>query len=822
MGVIRVNIAGNLYGNADLVGGSNAFADNSDSTYANIDTAALFTSQGRAEGKCTLWTSTVPAGRTIVAIRPVHRFGQPNTSYRGWPWTYIKTPQGTYYTAAQIMAPDGYQPGVYRTQYGNWYTRNATPWTVEQIEDLALVSTVVDSQYQSGSNRQFRLTELYLEVAYSEPLIAPSSVQPGGTIATSNPELSVVLPAPQGGQMVRAIFEVARDTGFTNDKRTFTTGLSADTAAGARVRYTDPVDLGPGTWYIRAKGRDIVGTETAFTSTTSFTIVHAPLPVPAFTTPAPSSIVVNPYTVRGARVDTAASDNRKVGVELQFAGNPDFTGTTVTSVTDTTGAGAVVTGNVSVDPGTDPAQRLPQGTVYVRVRAKDRYGQVSAWSGTETFSVQHQPVARNISPTNNAVIDQTVTPVRWTFGDPWSGDSPTAYRIQVYTEAGDQVYDTGKVAGTAIQRILAVPNQYLYQRLRYTVALWDTDDVTSTSLASNYFIFSTSPQITMSFPAADEVIATGQPTFRWEPGINRPGTAQRSFELKVYNRVSGNLIYTSGVVNSATAREHTPPQTILSNGGSYQLTLRIVDTDGLNSTLIRNFTASYQAPPQVSLTVDPRTALEGGYVNLDWGLTIPDDYFINWRIYRREAGETDWTPIATIDDSSVTEYHDWFVPKVGEFQYTVTQVADRFGYVLESSPDENAAINYIRSEDFWIIDPTDEANNIRVYSVAGHPYTIEYERSEFIVKGRGRKVNYGTRKGVSGTMECKVRPRSGYTPTDLIRQIENIVDARRVVILRDPFGRAVKMAVGDISVTPMAGTGPDEFADLSIPYLEVY
>lgn len=819
MGILRATIVGTAYGNSDTVGGGQALEDNNNATYVNLWEANWFNPPGRIEGKPKVSALTVPSGRKVISVRLGHTFTQP-TNYRGWPWTYLRAPTGAVYSAAQILAPDGYRPNVVRTQYGNFLPRpGGGEWTLAEISNLTMVSTVVPENYASGA-RDTRLTELWLDIIYTEALIAPSAPLPGGTIATSNPELSVVLPSPQAGQPVRAIFEVARDNAFTTEKRTFVSGFSADTAAGARVRFTGQPDLGPGVWYIRAKGQDELGTETAFTAAASFTITHAALPAPTFTGPAPGSIVVNPYVIRSGRVDTAASDNRSVALQFQFSPVATFDSGVVTHTTPT--SGAVRTGTVAYDPAGQTSQKLPQGNVFARVRAVDRYGQTSPWSTVENFTVQHQPVAQNVSPTNNTVIDQTVTPVRWTFGDPWSGDSPTAYQIRVYREDGTMVYDTGKVAGQALQRILAVPTTYLYERLRYTVALWDVDDVTSSTLSSYYFVFSTSPQITMSFPAADEAIATGQPTFRWTPGINRPGASQRSYELKVYNRTSGNLIYTSGVVNSSTAREHTPPQTILSNGGSYQLTLRIVDSDGLNSTLIRNFTASYQAPPQVILTVDPLTALEGGYVNLDWGLTVPDDYFINWRVYRREAGDIDWTPVATIDDSSVTTYHDWFVPKVGDFQYTVTQVADRFGYVLESAPDENAPIHYIRSEDFWIIDPTNEANNIRVYSVAGHPYVVEYERADYIVKGRGRKVNYGTRKGVSGTMECKVRPRSGYTPTELINQVEEIVEQRRMVILRDPFGRAVRMAVGDISVTPMAGTGPDEFADLSIPYQEVY
>lgn len=829
MGIFQpANSGGELFGSYSQNGsGVRILDDNSNSTYVDLNPPSFFSNEGSVVIQHTVvQTADIPSGRRIVAVRAVHKFGQPNSGYRGWPYSWLRQ-SGAKLSASQILAPDGYQPGVYRTQYGAWTTKSGNaPWSLSEVNSMEVVSTIVPTGTGgiSSSDRDVRVTELYMQVLYEEPFTtAPTTPQPANaaTTSTSNPPITYNLAAPQDGQVVRMVIEVARNNTFTSEKKTLVTGYSNATGAGATVTYNGQADLGPGVWYMRAKGQDILGTETGWSTTSTFTVAHAALPVPVNTAPAPGSIVVNPYSIRSARVDAAASDSRRVGVEFQYSGASNFS-PLLASKTVSAADGVATTGTVSYDPSGDTAQKLRQGIVYVRTRTVDKWGQTSAWSNTDQFTVQHQPVAQNVSPTNNTVIDQTVTPVRWTFGDPWSGDSPTAYQIKAYLDDGTLVYDSGKIASQALQHIMAIPNTHLYQRIRYTVALWDSDDVTSSSLTSYYFTFSNSPQITMSFPAVDEAVATGQPNFQWSPGINRPGATQRSYELKVYNRVSGNLIYTSGVVNSSSARSHTPPQTILSNGGSYQLTLRIVDSDGLNSTLIRNFTASYQAPPQVQLTVDPSTALEQGFVSLDWALTVPDAYFIQWHVYRREEGDIDWELIEVIDDSSVTEYHDWFVPKVGNFQYSVTQVADRFGYVLESAPHEAGTAYYIRSEDFWFIDPDDESNNIRVYSVAGHPYTIEYERSEYVVKDRGTKVNIGTRKGVSGTMECKVRPRSGYTPTELINQIEGLQSRRRAVYLRDPFGRSVKVAVFDISVTPMAGTGPDEFADLTIPYKEVY
>lgn len=796
--------------------------DGSDSTYIDVGAATFFASQGRVDvGPVDVTGAEWTAGRPVLAVRLTHRFNQPSSGFQGWPDSWLRL-NGSWIPASRILQPDGQKTGTTRVQRGAWtYRSGRRAWTISELNALEYYSTVVEPHIATG-NRDYRLYELYMEYLWSEPLVAPTVPSPANaaTIATSNPQLSYQIPAPQDGQIVRGVIEVARNNTFTNDKRTYVTDDNASTSATSRATFTGAADLGPGVWYMRAKTQDVIDTESAWSAITSFTITHAALPAPRNASPAPGSIVVNPLVSRAAEVTTAASDSRTVGIEFQFSLSSTFASGVVTHTVPVTSG--VTTGIVSYTPDTMPTQRLAQGQQYMRTRAVDKWGQTGPWSTTDSFTVQHQPVAQNVSPTSNRVIDPTVTPARWTFGDPWVGDKQTAYQVRVYTEAGALVYDSTKKVSEALQQIMTIPAQYQYQRLRLTVSLWDIDDATSSSVASYYFISSTSPAITMAYPEANGSVGTGQPTFQWNPGIVRPEATQKSYELKVYNTVSGNLIHTSGVVNSVTARSYTPPQTILNNGGSYQLTLRIVDSDGLTSTLTRNFTASYQAPAGTTLTVDPQSYLEGGYVDLDWGLSSPDDYFITWRVYRRKVGQVAWDLIATIDDSSITRYHDWLVPEVGEFQYTVTQVADRFGAILESSLDVDPPVYYIRSEDFWLIDEDDEENNLRLYSVSDNPYNVKYERNEYIVKGRGRRTNFGTRIGLDGVMTCKVRPRSGYTPSQLINQLEQMQSRRYSVLLRDPFGRITRITIGDLSISPMAGTGPDEFADVSIPWTEVY
>lgn len=784
----------------------------------------------------------IPAGKKIVAVIQGHRTSAKEYSaYYGYASTWLRL------SAVRLLDSVVYQPDLIEAWHDQVgapvYKSGNVPWTDSDLNQMSSDATIVPRG--GGSRDRAYLSEMFMDVVYEEALTAPSSPVPAAsaTIDTSTVTFSAISPAPQAEQTVRLIVQVSQTNTFTDPSTKQLVGaFSNATAAGSRVTYNPATqgdtDLGPGTWFRRYKVQDVIGNETAWSATDSFSIVHAALPSPANVSPAPGSISTTPYGIRSSRIDTAASDNRTVGVEWQFSKAADFSTGIVTwkNILDRVVTGTVIYNalpDVTVTAGrygakvatADPSQYLSQGSWNMRSRTVDKWNQVSAWSTAATFTVAHQPVAQNVSPASDAVIDQTVTPVRWTFGDPWDGDAQTAYQIQVYTAANALVYDSGKVGGTSgksLQAMMNIPVANLYQRLRLVVRLWDKDDVTSATVSSYYFIFSNSPAITQAFPALNQEIATGQPTFTWSPGIARPGTVQRSFELKVYNRVTGALIYTSGVVNSQ-ATQHTPPQTILRNGGSYQETLRIVDSDNLSSTLTRNFTAVYQAPADVPVTVDPSTYDLNGYVDVQWPSAIPDTYFIQWNLYRRPSGTVDWDLITTIDDSAVRFYHDWAVPAVGEFQYSVTQVADRFGYILESGQNEAAATYYISSDDFWLIDPDNESNNIRLYSVVGNPYKAGvYERTSYVVKDRGTRTNFGTRIGNSGTINCKIRPYSGYSPSQLIEMLEAMAQRRYWVNLRDPFGRLTRVTIGDIDVDPMAGMGTEEFADVSFPYTEVY
>ena len=88
--------------------------------------------------------------------------------------------------------------------------------------------------------------------------------------------------------------------------------------------------------------------------------------------------------------------------------------------------------------------------------------------------------------------------------------------------------------------------------------------------------------------------------------------------------------------------------------------------------------------------------------------------------------------------------------------------------------------------------------------------------------GRGKKVNYGQTLGGEGSLTIRVRHHnSGRTGQEMMELIEQVTLGAFDVILRDPFGDPMPVALGEYSFEREGGVGPDAMGELTIPYVEV-
>lgn len=831
------------YGDLTNEGSGNLLGDGNDGTgkyYMDGGSILVFP---------TLSSASLPLGKAIIAVSVGHRIwnGGVFGLFNGWPSTYLRV-NNVREDRTRIYKQDG-NSGARREQLGPpLYKPALAPWTVAEINTMSAdTGSAVGTIGPNTNNRWCAVAEVFIAVVTEEPVPVPNSPFPaaGQTINTSSVNFSAVIPAVQLEQPVAAVFQVARDAAFTQDVRTFVGGANQNVSAGSRSYYASIktedsyTNLGPGQWFLRMKGRDMRGTESAsWSATSSFTIQHTALPVPQLVSPVAGSTVATPYAPRTARFVEQPSGDRRVGVTWQFSKDPGFASGVVEWSNRTGGimlASANEPGVVSYDPqpntdtfpggfgGTvsveDPSQYLAQGSWYARVKATDVFGQSGAWSGNYSFTVSHVPIPADPAPALGASFDQALGMLRWRFTDPWSGDSQSAYRVVVKDSAGTTIQDTGKVASAVPRAPISISDSLLRTLITWSVTIWDADDIPSAPVTST-FRLSKAPQVTVPYPAADEQIITGQPQVTWSNVYAAAGIGQKSAQIRFTRIANGTVEFDTGIMLGAS-QIYLPPRAILKNLIAYQMAVMVTDTENLTGTLLRNFSTNYQRPAPVECSADASTYSENGYTTIVWGQADPDQFFMEWRIYYRKRGTEEWIYTGKVEDPSIRSYRDWMIAGSGEFEYAVTQAAYRFGSIVESEfPNFSFPIT-IHSDSYWLISPGHEELNVRLHHVVADKFTRRRESAEYAIIGGGRRRNLGTKLGKEGSLSCTIRASQSMSAADQLDALEALEDSNRWVMMKDPFGRVTKISIGEISTDRIPGTGIDEFADLEIPYFEV-
>lgn len=538
---------------------------------------------------------------------------------------------------------------------------------------------------------------------------------------------------------------------------------------------------------------------------------------PTGVTPVTGGINLDGNPTLGANL-VANGDGAKQGIEWIIASNSSFTANVKTVTLDaakwTAGASGAVT-PVTQKP--SPNLQLTAGTWYVKARAKDEYGQYSAYSATNSFSVSHPATSKNLVPEANSVkLYTTNTVFSWTFSDPLFTDSQSAYQVVIsFADDGTILYDSGKVSSTLSSISVPLGAGNKDDQLKWKVRLWDQSDSTAGYSQDTPFRVSDAPTVNITVPANSSTVDNGQPTITWTVDS---ATTQASRRI-IIKRASDNAILLDSLVTTSSLT-YTPPTTILTNSTTYTVQVTVTDTDGLSNSDTNTFTTSYVAPDDVTYTVDTSSWEDTGYVDIEW-TTVPDGFFVDWRVYRREVGEVDWNLIAVYTNSAITSHHDWEAGNGKYYQYTVTQTAGRSGIVLESGQDPAADTYFTNGTHYWLINPLDESENMRLENVTADNFVNGYERESMIVIGRGRKVNQGTRLGYSGTMTAQFRDNAYGTARDKRMALERIQASLTVYFLRNPFGDVFEVSLGELSFDRISGVGISEFVDVTIPYEEV-
>jgi hypothetical protein len=632
--------------------------------------------------------------------------------------------------------------------------------------------------------------------------LASSNV--GQTTAT----LNWTAPSSGGSSVDDYELQLASNTGFTSDVQTITvdpgppenlTGLTPGRIYYARVRARNAVGFGP------------------YTAAINFTTLAG---TPTILTPTAGSVQTNGYASVLLSAQGIAS-GRTITVEISQSSTFASGVTTLTS----SPSGPSANNQYLLQ---NTASYLKTGTWYARAKVTNNStGYVTPWSTTVQFSQSHTPAASVQTPTGGQTYGYVASPTfYWQFSDASSVDAQTAYQLVIEDNAtGTVIYDSAKVTSSAKQQSVALSTAYKNVQLRWRVRVYDRGDTVSAWTGYGLFVLADTPIVTIVTPTDTIPVDNGAPTFSWSVSIPSGGT-QKSATVDVRLQSTNELIWTSTV--QGTIMSVKPQTVILRNSEDYYLSISVTDTENLTGNAVLNFTTLYDAPDSIGYNIDAIDVDTLGYVAVNWADADPDDLFAEWKVYRR-IGSGEWTLLAEIPDQNVRDYRDYLVNAGETYSYSVTQVATRSGELLESSVgfylDEDlleqaeARVFSIDLSYYWIINPENEDQSVRLLNVTDNSSTLEFEQESYNIIGRGRHVDYGDELGYTGELTCQVRIPE--RPSSFKKKIEELRRSKATYYLRTPFGQLIMVALGSPGWTPLAGVGTSEMGDLSIPYEEV-
>lgn len=595
---------------------------------------------------------------------------------------------------------------------------------------------------------------------------------------------------------------------------TNTTQSAAAGAVSQQLSGTRTEVIPAGTYYLRARQLENGVTPHAWSGTVTVTSTVAP---PSFSAPN-----IFPQGPTGSNTPRLAVDflgdqsmptyHRKLIPVIQFAAQPDFSGTTYTFDVGSVLKWAQAPTRVSF---TGTAGTIPSGTYHVRMRARDEVGAYSAWVNGTDVSIVVSASASNLQP-NNQVLPYTSTiQLTWTYNDQVGGSDQTAYRVIVYrSDNSAVVLDTGKVASNVKSATLAPATALKEIPLYWTVQVWNTQDYAGPVSSSATFTLTEPIPLTITSP--DDIVATGKPTFNWDTGGTSP-LRQWSFEVR--QQADNSLVWSAS--GGSGDYPVTPDHNILSNDTTYVVNLSVTNASGEIVTATKTFSAEYSPPLSPSFYVDDSFYTEQGYVFINWVSATPDSGFQSWSVYRRLQGEQTWTRLYTTDQVDDTSYDDWSARAGTTYEYTVSQTAEVEGQEQESALVSLGFMATPKSGGYWLIDPDNSSNN-QLVNVGSDTFGDELEESVLIVIGRGRVKQYGTNVGVAGDLTIKLRDGVDVTAQQKFAGLVTLRNLRKTLILRDPFGSLYNVALGAMSWNHIAGTGETEMFDVSIHFDEVY
>lgn len=436
-------------------------------------------------------------------------------------------------------------------------------------------------------------------------------------------------------------------------------------------------------------------------------------------------------------------------------------------------------------------------------------------------------------PTPGASMVTIVSPTgdvefSWSISDSF-GHTQQSFEIQVaLTEfiPNGIIHSTGVVnSPNTIQTIHGQDNNFLAYRgydLSWRVRWTCTGLATSSWSPWEPILLQDEPTLTITSPAAGATITTSQPSLTWSLTNNflpTPWSTIWNDEFRVRVYADGtNLVYDSGQavlsVESQNPYTFTIPYPVVQDGHSY--TFQVDAEIGEAYTTATTTHNAVLAEPDTAVFEVNASALEtDGHVLVSWYTTTMTG-FQYWAVYRKEGSSATWEIVEQITEPSVTTYKDWQVKGNTTYQYFIAQRANNQHYVQTGIEEVTTG-----SGGYWLIDPIDETNNLKLHNVTQDNYKNVVEKVAYLVVGRGMHVDIGEQMGREGQLTAQLRGTSLVSARQQKEALENLYLLKKPVYLRNPFGDLWYISMTDVDIQRISGVGLSEFVDVTVPYQEV-
>jgi hypothetical protein len=228
--------------------------------------------------------------------------------------------------------------------------------------------------------------------------------------------------------------------------------------------------------------------------------------------------------------------------------------------------------------------------LWIESTSLDLYFEKYSYNSTPNAPTIDSPKGTSTSP----AIIQTLTPtLDWTFSDPDSGDTQSAYQVVIYNPDGTVLKDTLKVASLdTFFNVASTDGLAWNTTYSYKVKTWDAAGVEGPFSALEYFKTNRAPTATNLVPGSTDSLApegaSPTPRLGWTYS-DADADVQAHFQVKIYDMASTPaLVHDSTKVASANAY-YDVPSAVLTAGVTYQWEVTVWDSNALSGLSAREY-----------------------------------------------------------------------------------------------------------------------------------------------------------------------------------------------------------------------------------------